>query len=939
MQALAAAAAPVHALVRRSAELDAAARDLVSTCAHLVVTDTIPDLRTRGATQPAAVGTGATPAAPTAAARVTDDAQASAAAASRRSGPDVSGAFALDGSEYVLTLDGDGGAVARPPLPWVNVVANETFGFLVSESGAACTWSRNSRENRLTPWYNDPVSDPHGEALYVRDDESGAFWSPLPGPAPTASSPQAPAVPAAASARQARTGDDGAPGHDAAAGGAAAERDAAFEVRHGLGYTVWRRRAYALAHEVTTFVPQRPADRVKITRVRITNLADTPRRLSLFAYHRLVLGDLPGTSRRFVVSALDGPSDALFARNRANGEFAHAIVFAAAAAPPDATTRFTGDRTAFLGRHGSPVAPRAIATGGALDGRTGPALDPCAALQISLVIAAQATVECSLLLGEADDEAAARALVARYRAPGAIDEAEREARAFWTELRTAVHVATPVPAIDHMVNAWLPYQILSCRLWGRSAFYQSGGAFGFRDQLQDAAAFAVTRPALTRAQILLHAAHQFVEGDVLHWWHPPLGRGIRTHFSDDLLWLPWITARYVAITGDAGVLDERVGFVAARPLAPGEDDAYLLPTRADEVADVYAHCCRALDRSLGTGVHGLPLMGTGDWNDGMNRVGREGRGESVWMGFFLFRVLDDFIALCERRRDGARVARYRAHQDRLRDALETAGWDGAWYRRAYYDDGSVLGSAANAECKIDALAQAWAVISGAVSRARAGAAMDAVLRLLVDEEHGLIRLLTPPFDRDPRDPGYIKGYVPGIRENGGQYTHAALWVVEAFAELGRCDRAAALLEMLCPATHAATPARVATYQVEPYVVAADVYGVPPHVGRGGWTWYTGSAAWMYRIAVETILGIRLAGGDTLVVAPRIPDTWPGFTVRLRVPQAGEYEIVVTNPSGRAEVVRAVTIDGAAAAVVDGEARIAVGRDRRPRRIEVVLGAA
>ncbi len=784
-------------------------------------------------------------------------------------------------------------------MPWTNVVANERFGFLVSEGGAGYTWSRNSRENRLTPWSNDPVEDPYGEALYIRDDDTGAFWSPLPGPTPP---------------------------------------DAVVEVRHGFGYTSWAHTAGGLDQAVTSFVPQDPPDPLALTVIRLRNAGARARRVSLFAYRRLVLGVLPQESARFVRSELDAASGALFATSEWNGEFSGAVVFDAAVAPPGAIVRRSADRTAFLGRNRSLAAPAALDRT-TLDGAAGAGLDPCAASQVTLEIAPGAEVECALLFGEAADRDEARTLIARYGVPGAIAASLAKTRAFWSERLEALHVETPSPAIDLMVNGWLAYQTLVCRLWGRSAFYQSGGAFGFRDQLQDAAAFAAIDPARTRAQIVLHAAHQFVEGDVLHWWHPPLDKGIRTRFSDDLLWLPYVTAHYVHTTGDWSVLDEPAGFVTARALEPGEDETFLVPAVAAERADVYAHCCRALDRGLTTGAHGLPLMGTGDWNDGMNRVGREGRGESVWLAFFLYRLLEDFLPVCERRGDHQRAARYRAYQQALPAALEASAWDGAWYRRAYYDDGTPLGSALNEECRIDALAQAWAVISGAVPRARAAAAMDAVERELVSDRDGIVRLLAPPFDRDPHDPGYIKGYLPGIRENGGQYTHAALWVVQALAELGRRDRAAALLEMLSPVTHTRSADAVAVYHVEPYVVAADVYGTPPHVGRGGWTWYTGSAGWMLRVAVETVLGVRLVGGDTLVIAPRIPDAWPGFTIRVRLPHVGDYEIVVANPTGCAAEVRAAAVDGTPATIVAGTARVALDASRAPHRVEVVLGAA
>ena len=574
-----------------------------------------------------------------------------------------------------------------------------------------------------------------------------------------------------------------------------------------------------------------------------------------------------------------------------------------------------------------------------LDGRTGAGLDACAALQVELSIAPHASVECAFLLGETTDAGAARTLVARYRKPRALDEALDEVRAFWQTTLSAVQVETPCRALDLMANGWLLYQTLACRLWGRSAFYQSGGAFGFRDQLQDAAALVYARPDLTRAQIVLHAAHQFVEGDVLHWWHPPRGRGTRTRFSDDLVWLPYVTAFYVRTTGDRSVLDEQAPFVTARALEPGEDETYLLPEPSGETADVYTHCCRALDRSLTRGVHGLPLMGTGDWNDGMNRVGREGRGESVWLGFFLFFVLGEFIPLCEQRGDRERARRYGAYRADVQAALETAGWDGEWYRRAYYDDGTPLGSAANDECRIDLLAQAWAVISGAAPRERAARAIDAAECELVAVDDGVIRLLTPPFDRTSHDPGYIKGYVPGIRENGGQYTHAALWLVRAEAELGLRGRAAGLLEVLTPVDHARTRKAAERYRVEPYVVAADVYGVAPHLGRGGWTWYTGSAGWMFRVALESVLGVTLEGGHTLRVAPCIPDGWPGFTVKLRLPDGKtRYDIEVENPARNAGAVVSATVDGEPASIVNGVAQVSLSDDGALHRVRVSLGS-
>ncbi|MGD9765542.1 MAG: glycosyl transferase [Candidatus Binatia bacterium] len=806
------------------------------------------------------------------------------------------GGFTADGREYAIRVGGDGDE--RPPLAWTNVIANESCGFLATESGAGYTWSRNSREHRLTPWYNDPVADPHGEALYLRvEGRGGAFWSPQPGPAP-------------------------APG-------------ARYEVRHGLGFSRWRVRAYGLEQDVVQFVPR--SDSIKITRVRVTNTSDRPLRLSAFTYARVVLGVTTRESARFVVTERD-VSGALVATNRVAGEFSDGEMFAAALAPAGGTVHATADRAAFIGRGRSPAAPVAMSAADALDGATGVGLDPCLALQVVFEIAAGQTADCVFLLGDAIDRAGVRHMLAKYGSGVAVEAALEEVCAFWRALVGAVQVRTPAPAIDLMVNGWLLYQVLSCRLWARSALYQSGGAYGFRDQLQDALALVYARPDFTRAQLLLHAAHQFVEGDVLHWWHPPLARGIRTRFSDDLLWLPYVTATYIGITGDIGVLEESVEFLRTRSLEPGEDEAYLLPERSGERASLYEHCCRAIDRSLTSGPHGLPLMGTGDWNDGMNRVGREGRGESVWVGFFLYDLIGAFVPFCVERGD-RRAERYTEYRAALHAALNDAGWDGAWYRRAYYDDGTPLGSAVNAECRIDALAQAWAVISGAASPERARQAMDAAERQLVDREAGLIRLLTPPFDRGVHDPGYIKGYVPGIRENGGQYTHGAMWVVQAEAQLGRRDRAAAYLEMLSPVSHAGSRARAALYEVEPYVVAADIYGVEPHRGRGGWTWYTGSAGWMYRIALESVLGIRIERGAELVIHPRVPDEWPGFAVELTLHDgSARYQIEVENPRGSASQVVSISVDGAPGRIEDGVARVALLKDRALHRVAVVLGS-
>ena len=810
------------------------------------------------------------------------------------------GGFTEDGREYVMRLSrGDDGALRLPPQPWTNVIANERFGCLVSETGAGCTWSGNSREHRITPWSNDPVTDAHGEALYLRDETSGEFWSPLPGPRP-------------------------GPGD--------------YEVRHGIGSSTWSTSSAGIETETRLFVAER--DPIRFLQLRIRNTGSELRRLSAFGFVRLVLGGRAEESGRFVVTEIERRTATIRARNPMAGEYARAVAFAAVVPPAHTlAVHATADRARFVGRHGSLAAPVALFDPAPLDGSAGAGLDACAAQQVVFDLSPGERAEVAFLLGEGADENETNALVARYTVPGEVARALDAGRASWEALVGAIQIVTPAPALDLVMNGWLLYQVLACRIWGRTAFYQSGGAYGFRDQLQDASALVYAAPERFRTQILLHAAHQFKEGDVLHWWHPPLGKGLRTRFADDLLWLPYLTAFYVRTTGDVRILGEKAPFLAARALEPGEDEAYLLPEPSGEVGDVYEHCSRALDRSLACGAHGLPLFGTGDWNDGMNRVGREGRGESVWMGFFLYTVLGEFLPLCEARGDGARARRYAAHREDLRRALESDGWDGAWYRRGYYDDGTPLGSSTSDECRVDALVQAWAVLSGAAPAERASRALDAVEEQLVSEKDGLIRLLWPPFDRTPHDPGYIKGYVPGVRENGGQYTHAALWVVRAIAEMGRNDRAARLLEMLSPVTRSATPERVDVYQVEPYVAAADVYGTPPHVGRGGWTWYTGSAAWMVRVLLESILGLRVVGGETLELAPCVPNDWPRFEIAYRLPGGKtRYDIHATNPHRSGKGVREARVDGEPAPVIGGVARISIEQDGCTHRVDLVLGA-
>lgn len=792
------------------------------------------------------------------------------------------GGFTADGHEYIIVL-GDG---QTTPAPWSNVVANPGFGFVVTESGGGYTWAGNSRENRLTPWSNDSVSDPVSEAVYLRDDDSGAAWTPTPSPIRL-------------------------PG--------------AYTVRHGQGYSVFEFTAHGIASELTLFVP--PEDPVKVYRLRLRNTGSESRRLTVMHYATLALGVSREASGPFIVTEIDSETGALLARNHYNNEFAGQVAFADATPRPRSVT---AERREFIGRNGTLAKPNALNRTG-LSGQVGAGLDACTALEVRVVIEAGAETEVVFVLGEAADLADARRLIERYRVPAAVHEALDATHRTWNALVGSIRVETPDQGLDVLVNRWLPYQTIGCRVWARSGFYQSGGAYGFRDQLQDVAAAVYASPAIAREHILRAANRQFVEGDVQHWWHPPTGRGVRTRISDDLLWLPFVAMHYADVSGDTSIFDESVGFIESRPLAPGEDDAYLIPDESRERGSIFEHCVRAIERSLAVGEHGLPLMGAGDWNDGMNRVGNEGQGESVWMAWFLSTVLGRFAGVCDSRGEAERSTRYREHASAIVKAADEHAWDGDWYLRAFFDDGTPLGTAGGSECRIDSLAQSWSVISGGGAPDRQRRAMSSVDELLVHRGDRLVKLLTPPFDRSALEPGYIKGYVPGVRENGGQYTHAAVWVVLAYAMLGDGDRAGELFSMLNPVNHTSTRAGVARYKVEPYVVAADVYAVAPHTGRGGWSWYTGSASWMYRVALESILGFTKRG-SRVRIDPCVPHWWKGFVIEYRV-GGTLYRIEVENPDTVSRGVARVELDGAV--IEDGW--IDLVDDGRERRVRVVLG--
>ncbi len=764
-----------------------------------------------------------------------------------------------DRSEYEIRLTGDD----LPPAPWINVVANESGGFIASETGAGSTWVISSSSFRLSPWHNDPVCDRPGECIYLRDEETGEIWTPTPEPI------------------RERT---------------------AYTVKHGAGYSTFDHVHDGIATLLRMGVPTN--DPVKLQVLTLSNRGSRPRRLGMVSYVEWVLGNQREHTQHHVRTSLDARTEVMLARNSFEREFAGMSAFSAISEP---LTGYTASRGGFLGRNGSLSRPHGLVHN-CLDGKTGSSPDPCAALQTEIHLAPGETKSLAIVLGATQGHEEALAMVERYRSPALASAAIDAAASAWRARLGTITVETPEPAFDLILNQWAFYQALSCRTWGRTALYQSSGAYGFRDQLQDVMAFTYADPALTRDQIIRAASRQFEEGDVQHWWHPHNGVGVRTRFADDLVWLPFVVDHYLRVTHDSSVLDEQVPYLRMRTLFPDEDELYAVPEISDVTDSVFNHCVHALRHACTEGEHGLPLMRSGDWNDGMNRVGVEGKGESVWLAWFLITTLKGFADHAEARGDDQTADQLRIQAETYRAATETSAWDGEWYRRAYYDDGAPLGSHVNEECQIDSIAQSWSVISGAGNAERSKIAMQSLYTRLVRDDARLLMLLTPPFDHGTHDPGYIQGYLPGVRENGSQYTHAALWAVLATALQGDGNRAMELYQMINPITHALTPKDVSIYKVEPYVVAADVYTAEGHLGRGGWTWYTGSASWLYRVGLEAILGFTKRG-EELEINPCIPAEWKEFSIAYRHGES-VYTILVRNPSGVQKGVDSVYLDGA-----------------------------
>ncbi|MEX1214606.1 glucoamylase family protein [Saccharospirillum sp.] len=792
------------------------------------------------------------------------------------------GGFTPDGHEYIVTLEPG----QTTPAPWVNVIASPHIGTVVSESGSAYTWVENAHEFRLTPWHNDPLSDSCGEALYIRDEDTGSFWSPTPLPA----------------------------------GGCSG-----YVCRHGFGYSVFEHREDDIASELFTYVAMDAP--VKFLMVKLRNHSKRARSLSLTGFWELVLGEWRHANLMHIVTEIDLHSGALFARNAYGRECANRVVFAQTS---ERERSVSGNRTEFIGRNGALASPAAMRRQH-LSGRTGAGLDPCAAIQTRIELGAGQEHEIVFVFGAAGTADEARHLIQQFGGQAGARRALEAVWDHWNHTLGAVSVDTPDVALNVLANGWLIYQTLSCRLWARSGYYQSGGAYGFRDQLQDTMALVHATPWLAREQLIRHAEHQFLKGDVQHWWHPPNGQGVRTHFSDDYLWLPYATCRYVRATGDTGVLDESIPFLEGRELYAQEEAYYDQPQRSSEAASLYEHCVRAIKHGLRFGIHHLPLMGCGDWNDGMNLVGKDGRGESVWLAWFLVENLKLFTGLARDRNDLEFAELCSAEAEQLRGNIEAQAWDGAWYRRAYFDDGTPLGSTSNDECQIDSISQSWAVISNGGDALRARQAMMAVDQRLVRRDKNIIQLLDPPFDKSDLEPGYIKGYIPGVRENGGQYTHAAIWATMAFAMQGDTERAWEFFAMLNPVNHGSTPESIEQYKVEPYVMCADIYGVVPHTGRGGWTWYTGAAGWMYRLTVETLLGLQLEV-DHLRIMPCIPANWDGYKIHYRFRDT-LYHITVNRIGEPSAQETRVTVDG----IERPDARIPLIDDLKEHCVEVNLG--
>ncbi|HZJ76475.1 MAG TPA: glycosyl transferase, partial [Oscillospiraceae bacterium] len=770
------------------------------------------------------------------------------------------GGFSKNGKEYIIKLTEN----LNTPLPWINVISNEEFGFIVTEWGTGFTWADNSRENKLTPWYNDPIADIPGEIIYIRDDDTGKVWNITPKPI--------------------RGKND-------------------YIITHGLGYSKFNQQGYGLEQSLTLFTPIE--DRIKINLIKLGNGTKGARRLTLFYYIRPVLGVTDEETENLLET--DIKEDIFVVKNSTNTEFKDSTIFIGSS---EKIKSYTGDRTEFMGHIPDYERPEGVKKE-RLSNTVGLGYNPCSVIEINIDIPANEEREIAFLLGEEKDLERGYSLINKYKNIDVVRNALDEVKKFWDSTLAKIRIKTPDDTMDCMLNFWLMYQNIACRMWGRAGFYQVGGAFGARDQMQDVTNALYHVPEEAEKQIIRNCSHQYVEGDIQHWWHPIPGsevhKGVRSRYSDDRLWLPLGVAEYILVTGNSEILHKEIPFIESPILKETEHERYEVPSQSDETGTVYEHCIRAIEKSLNFGERGLPLMGSGDWNDGMNKIGHMGKGESVWMGWFLGAVLKEFIPICEKMRDSERAEKYNKIVSELKEAIEVNAWDGEWYKRAFFDDGTPIGSKESRECTIDSIAQSWSVISTLGDRERSEIALKSAENYLINEEEGIVALLTPPFDDIESDPGYIKSYVPGVRENGGQYTHAAAWFIMALAMLGEGDKAYNLFKLINPINHSRTLIECAKYKVEPYVVAADVYTNPQHLGRGGWTWYTGSAGWLYRVGLENILGFKVEE-DKLFINPCVPKDWEEYSIRY-IYKDTIYNIRVKNTGKVNRGVNRITVDG------------------------------
>lgn len=768
------------------------------------------------------------------------------------------GGFDKKDCSYVIKLSN----YTSTPAPWINVISNDNFGFFISETGASHTWYKNSRENKITPWSNDWVKDPLGEAIYIRDNTLGTYFSITPKP----------------------VRDEGE-----------------YIIRHGFGYSSFSHNTKDINSSMTVFAPR--DENLKIQKVVLENKSNEDKEISVFYYAQLVLGVLNYDTSKYITTYNKG--NYIYGQNPYSEFFGNLKAYSTILGGESLS--FTCDRKEFIGASRSLESPKGLEYKN-LKGEFGSALDPCLVTECKINIKKGEKREIVILLGEEEKEDNIQNIIEKYSNISNVYEELNKTKAYWRDFLGNISVKTENKSMDYLLNGWLLYQNYSCRYLARTAFYQSGGAYGFRDQLQDSMSLGLIDPNITKTQILRSASRQYLEGDVQHWWHPVINSGIRTRFSDDLLWLPFVTEEYIKVTGDYSILKEKALYLEDEPLKEGEDERYTIVNQSSKEGSIYEHCIKAIEKSLKFGVHNIPLMGSGDWNDGMSTVGNKGKGESVWLGWFLYKILSDFEDLANYMNDEEKINKYKDIKEFIRENIEKNAWDGKWYKRAYFDDGTPLGSKENEECKIDSLSQSFALISGGGDKERGKKAIESTIENLVDEELGLIKLLSPPFEKSKLEPGYIKGYVAGVRENGGQYTHAATWVILALTKLNMGDKALKYFNMINPINHTRTEAECEKYKLEPYVMAADVYIREPHGGRGGWSWYTGTAGWMYKVGLENILGFTKYKGEGYKINPCVPSEWSGFAININN-EKEQYKITVKKGTENKIIINGKEIKG------------------------------